>query len=498
MERGQLARRAFKRGENRRVTILFARNLFYTVAFAVLALLERCGRAVRAPTEKMQILKFLIFASLVFVAACPKSGTETPTNSPSTLGSTQAVRLNYRFEADVPPPMQPEIPPEELNATIQTDFSTNRLDEILVKTIVSPDKQRILVVYRRTNDAEYEFRVDMYAADGRILRKVTYDGMAVYYPGAIIWSPDSKSAAFMAKVRGAVMPNVPAANSNTNANTSANTNANTNINANANTASEPVEPSNTSTSQTPFVEGAKAVLTLRTEQVYICGADGEDVKLLTQKEGLIYFYFVWSPDSTMLVALAATYQEWQVMQFRAKQNGEFFLPFGRPRLIEKNGRERLLDDFPTNVYPVWSSDSTKIAVAYDKTIKIYDALGTQPTQAAIPLQYDLLASSKKHKETVAQQEQSNSNTNADANANVNTAPTNVETNTNQLLSTDIDEDSKVWFNPIVDLKWTEPNMLYLQTGYQKLYENPANNVRSYFRWHRLIFSPQAIPTANQK
>ncbi len=423
------------------------------------------------------------------IASCAKTGTETATNSATGLGNVQAIRLNYRFEPDVPPPTIPEIPSEELNPVVQTDFSTNRLDEILVKTLLSPDKQRILVVYRRSNDTEYEFRLDMYAADGRILRKVTYDGMAIYYPGAIVWSPDSKSVAFMAKVRGAVMPTPAPANSNS-ANTATNTNANVNANTNTNTNANVEQTPAPTSVETPPVEGAKAVLTLRTEQIYICGADGEDVKLLTQKEGLIYFYFVWSPDSTMIVALASTYQEWQVMQFRAKQNGEFFLPFGRPRLIEKNGRERLLDDYPTNTYPVWSPDSTKIAVAYDKTIKVYDALGTQPTQAAIPLQNQLLLSSKTHKDNVARQEQSN----------INGTPSNVETNTNTnaVVSTEIDEDAKVWFNPIVDLKWTEPNMLYLQTGYQKLFENSANNVRSYFRWHRLVFSPQAIPTTNQK
>ena len=439
----------------------------------------------------MQVLKLLVFLSFIVLAACPKAGTETPTIAPGALNGITAVRLNYRFEPDVPaPPSAAENAiPDEINPAVQADFTVNRLEETLVKTVVSPDKQRVLVVYRRAGDSEIEFRLDMYAADGRILRKVTYDGMAVYYPGAIVWSPDSKTVAFMAKVRGAVLPTpVPANSANTAANTS--TNANVNVNANANRANANVETANTATtSQTPPVEPAKAVLTLRTEQIYLCGADGEDVKLLTQKEGLVYFYFVWSPDSSMLVALAATHQEWQIMQYQAKQNGEFFLPRGRPRLIEKNGRERLLDDYPTSIYPVWSPDSAKIAVAYDKNIKIYDALGTAPTQAAIPLQNPLLLSSKAHKENLARQ-------NPDANANA--APTNAETNTNQIVSTEIDEDSKVWFNPIIDLKWTEPEMLYLQTGYQKLYENSANNVRSYFRWHRLIFSPQAALPTNQR
>lgn len=439
----------------------------------------------------MRVLKLTIITTLLTLIGCQKSGTETPTVAPGALSSIPAVRLNYRFEPDVPAPPSAEETaiPEEINSLVQNDFTANRLEETLVKTVSSPDKQRILVVYRRATDSEPEFRLDMYAADGRILRKITYDGMAVYYPGAIVWSPDSKTVAFMAKVRGAVMPTpIPTNSANTAVNSQ--TNANSNANTNTFTANANVETANTpTTSQTPLVEPAKAVLTLRTEQIYLCGADGEDVKLLTQNEGLIYFYFVWSPDSSMLVALAATYQEWQIMQYKAKTMGEFFLPFGRPRLIEKNGRERRLDDYPTNIYPVWSPDSAKVAVAYDKQIRIYDALGTAPTQAAIPLQNPLLLSSKAHKENLARQ-------NPDANAN--TAPTNTEINTNQVLSTEIDEDSKVWFNPIVDLKWTESQMLYLQTGYQKLYENSANNVRSYFRWHRLIFSPQAALPTNQR
>ncbi|CAN5341291.1 hypothetical protein BH10ACI1_BH10ACI1_08180 [soil metagenome] len=439
----------------------------------------------------MQVVKLVIILSLIILIGCQKSSVETPTNASGALGNIPAVRLNYRFEPDVPaPPTTAEnVVTEEINPGVQADFSTNRVDEILVKMISSPDKQRVLVVYRKSLDSEVEFRLDMYAADGKILRKITYDGIAVYYPGSIVWSPDSKTVAFMAKGRGLVMPTpIPSNQTENVANTAANSKTNANTNANNLSNADAENTNSTTTSQTPPVEPAKAVLTMRTEQIYICGADGEDVKLLTQREGLIYFYFVWSPDSSMLVALAATNEQWQIMQYKAKQNGEFFLPFGRPRLIEKTGRERLLDDYPTNIYPVWSPDSAKVAVAYDKTIKIYDVLGTTPTQAAIPLQNPLLLSSKTHKENMARQEQG---------GNENTVPANTETNANQVVSTEIDEDSKVWFNPVIDLKWTSAEMLYLQTGYQKLYENSANNVRSYFRWHRLIFSPQAVAPTKQ-
>ena len=48
----------------------------------------------------------------------------------------------------------------------------------------------------------------------------------------------------------------------------------------------------------------------------------------------------------------------------------------------------------------------------------------------------------------------------------------------------------VSFSPIVDLEWTSPDILYLQTGYVKEYKNAADSRRSYLRWHRLVFSPQ--------
>lgn len=437
----------------------------------------------------MRKIFYLIFiVSLIFQSACQRGIFQSPTAvAPASLRDVPALRLNFRFEADVPAPPaagNENAQTEERNAAVQNDFDQNRPQEILEKTLASPDKQRVLAVYRKADDAPAEFRLDMYAADGKILRRITYDGMAVYFPETIVWSPDSKTVAFMAKVRTGqgIQPTLVQPNQNGNqANTAAansRTNTETDSNANVeNTNSAPINP-------TPQIEPPKAVLTLRTQQIYICGADGEDVKLLTQNEGLIYFYFVWSPDSSMLAALASTYQEWQILQYQAESKGEFFIPFGRPRLVEKNGRERRLDDYPTSVYPVWSPDSAKIAIAFDKQIRIYDAIGNAPTQAAIPLQNQLLISSKTYKEQMARQEQGE-NTNA-------AAPTNDDANANQAMTTTIDEDSMVYFNPIIDLKWTEDKMLYLQTGYVKMYKDSANNVRSYLRWHRLIFSPQAV------
>ena len=146
--------------------------------------------------------------------------------------------------------------------------------------------------------------------------------------------------------------------------------------------------------QAPTPAPPTNVLTFRTEQIYICNADGDGVKPITQNEGLIYFYYVWSPDGSTLAALAATAREWQYLQFRADEKGEIFVPVGRLRLVEKTGRERRLDDGLTAVQPVWSPDSAKVACAFDTQVRIYDANGNSPTQAAIPLRNNLLLSSK--------------------------------------------------------------------------------------------------------
>ena len=80
------------------------------------------------------------------------------------------------------------------------------------------------------------------------------------------------------------------------------------------------------------------VASFNTEQIYICNRDGYDLKPLTAREGLIYFYFAWAPDGHALVALACKEDEWNARERQYK------LPAGRPRLIAPDGSERLLDD----------------------------------------------------------------------------------------------------------------------------------------------------------
>lgn len=451
--------------------------------------------------RKMKNIGKLFFLLAILAAfGCQPNVPQTPSaTKPQTLRDVPALRLNYRFESDVPAPtINVPLQTEEPNAAVQADFDQNRTQEQVDKMLTSPDKLRVLAIYHKNGDSEGDFRLDMYSNDGKLLRNISSPGMAIHYPDTIVWSPDSANVAFMAKTRstqpiGTTDAAAPPTENQTNSNSTVNANANTeNVNVNVNTN---VADNTNAVAQTPSTEAPKAVLTFRTEQIYLSNREGSDVKPLTQNEGLIYFYFVWSPDSSALAAMAVTFQEWNYLQYQAETKGELFTPAGRPRLVEKTGRERRLDDNLTNVRPVWSPDSAKVAVAFVTQTRIYDAIGDAPTQAAIPLINQLKISSKAFDENLARQEQvavnTNANTNANTNVNINTSVT-----ANQETSVLPDESSLVSFNPIISLEWTEDSLLYLQTGYIKQMKNETDSARSYLRWHRLIFSPQAAALGN--
>lgn len=446
------------------------------------------------------LLKYFVFSMLILaLTSCQRTAPDVKqTIAPQSLRDVAATRLNFRFEADVPAPTVSDqsAQNQERNAAVQNDFDQNRPQEVLDKTIISPDKQRVAAIYHKIEDSQGDFRLDMYAADGKLLRKVTHEGMAVHYPDTIVWSPDSQNVALLAKSRAAAQQAGNAApeaalEQNDNAEFSSNSAV---IDGNINAAAQSNDNAAVA-AETPGAELPKPVLTFRTEQIYTADSNGGDLKPLTQNEGLIYFYFVWSPDSSMLAALASTFQEWNYLQYQADSRGEVFVPMGRPRLVEKNGRERRLDDNLTAVHPVWSPDSAKIADAFNTQIRIYDAIGDAPTQAAIPLRNQLLISSKTFDEQLQTQETGNANAVSNANINANSAANagaNASTAVNQPIGTLPDESTLVSFNPIISLEWTQDSMLYFQTGYVKDYKEATNNRRSYLRWHRLVLSPQAI------
>src|SRR5690606_15201220 len=114
-------------------------------------------------------------------------------------------------------------------------------------------------------------------------------------------------------------------------------------------------------------------------------------------------------------------------------------------------------DNVTSVRPVWSPDSKKVATAFDTQIRIYDAAGTNPTQAAIPLRNQLLISSQAYDREQKRQLENSEN------ININAAPSTPE----DQLSTLPDPDLLVSFNPIVEISWTAEDLLYLKTAYIK-------------------------------
>lgn len=418
---------------------------------------------------------------------CQNNIFQPANTAPPAMREVPSVRLNFKYEADVPAPAIDisKSASEERNAAVQSDFDSNRPLELLDRTIFSPDKKRIVVVYHRISDVQSEYRLDMYSPDGTLQKKLTSDTMAVHFPETIVWSPDSSSFAFVAMIR--------AAQADTGASpipspTSANTR--TAANNNSNTIDEEADPETVAetTPAAPTAAAPTGILTFRTEQIYICNADGSSVRPVTENEGLIYFYYAWSPDSSMLAALATTAREWKYLEITAASKGEMMVPLGRLRIIEKNGRERRLDDNLTAVPPVWSPDSAKVAAAFDTQIRIYDAVGTNPTQAAIPLRNQLLISSQAY-DRDQQRLAVTSDTDANNVANIAVTP-------DQPLSTLPDEKLLVSYNPIVELIWTADNLLYLKTAYIKRMPNAADNVTSFARWHRLALTSQV--TASPK
>jgi hypothetical protein len=203
-----------------------------------------------------------------------------------------------------------------------------------------------------------------------------------------------------------------------------------------------------------------------TEQIYISNRDGYDLKPLTTREGLIYFYSSWAPDNHALVALACRESEWDARE------KEYKLPAGRPRLINVDGSERLLDDNLSDALPAWSPDSSKVAAAFDTDVMIYDAATNKPTQARIRLRDALLSASRVY-------EAKSSTTNKTSEANANKAEP-APQSTSAIPAS---------FNPIVRLAWPTPDKLFLQSAYVRVL--PNETINTFQRWHLLLISPQA-------
>ena len=96
-----------------------------------------------------RIYAFLMLGSLTLASACGGRNTgQSNTETPQTIRDVPAVRLNYRYEADVPPPTieNAQRSDTDRNSAVQADFDKGRSQELLDRTITSPDKKRVLAV----------------------------------------------------------------------------------------------------------------------------------------------------------------------------------------------------------------------------------------------------------------------------------------------------------------------------------------------------------------
>jgi hypothetical protein len=411
-------------------------------------------------------LTLTTFISLIAIAVGCRSITERQDVRPLVLRDVPAQRLAYRFEPDTgaPAEIQNSDAIEKL-APVLTDFETRRPDDALIRTVTSPDGQRALALYSTEEDSRQAFRIDIYAADGKFLRNLTPPTLSCVFPETVAWSTDANFITFIAR------KNVQPAPS-----------------------PSPIPPNEDTTSPdsvpapSPSVAPAfPTVQVFTTEQIYICNRDGFDLKPLTTRDGLIYFYLSWAPDSHALVAMACKEDEWDAREKASK------LPAGRPRLITIDGKERLLDDHLTECLPVWSPDSSKVATAFETDVAIYDAATNKPTQARLSLRDQLLNASFAYEEKNSNKKKEESGQHKGAAAGASgqaTSGTQAQsTSGTQGQVTSASQGVPASFNPIVRIEWPSPETIYLQTAYVRVYTNETIN--TFQRWHRLSLSPQA-------
>jgi hypothetical protein len=378
-----------------------------------------------------------------------KLGVSVP--RPRELRDVPAARLAFRLETDFSEDLLPENlrqdAPEELLATVKTQFETNRKDEALLRTVVSPDGQRALALYDAGGGtpSENTFRIDLYGADGMFVRNILPQNLEGITLAAVAWSPDAQWIAFIGREKPNATPSPTPPDE-------------------LPVAPVPIDP-NASPVQTPTVAPLIApVPVFKTDQIYLCDRNGENLRPLTSREGLIYLNLAWAPDSHALAALACRQDE---LDARLNEGKELA---GRPRIIERaDGRERLLDDQLMDVPPVWSPDSAKVATATETDVAVYDALGQSPTGARLPLRDPLFNSSAAYDAAKLKRATA-------------TAPAAGATGGSA---------TPISFNPVIRLEWVQPETLLVRTGFVRYYQNSPEPTRSYLRWHVLNLSPQA-------
>lgn len=394
-------------------------------------------------------LLFTIIVTLVFAAACKNVIDRRDDVRPRVLRDVPAQNLAYRLAPDsqAPTDIDADDPTEKLEV-ISNDFATRRTNDALLRTVQSPDGKRVLAVYATDEAPSSSFRIDIYNSEGQFIRNMIPPDLSCVFPETVSWSPDGNFINFIAHKRAMPSPSPT-----------------------PRTELIPVpEASPLPAASVPPTFAP--VDSYSTEQIYISDRDGYNLKPLTAREGLIYFYFAWAPDGHALVALACKEDEWN------ERERQYRSPAGRPRLITPDGVERLLDDNMTDALPVWSPDSSKVATAFDTDIAIYDSASNKPTQARVRLNDQLIEASVAYDQAQATRRASPAPSSAET-ASPSPSPSTAPAPSSAPAS----------FNPIVRLEWTSPERLYFQTAYVRIM--PTEVIKTFPRWHVLNLSAQA-------
>ncbi|MEJ7713217.1 MAG: hypothetical protein WKF84_26075 [Pyrinomonadaceae bacterium] len=342
--------------------------------------LRRATRQSIAPRLRCScLILFLLAGLLLNLSGCRSSELDQPQVLPRSLRDVPAEKLAYRLDADTSLRSSTSESEDAILQAVQSDFDLRRNDDALLRTVISPDGQRVLALYATGEMPEGSFRIDLYAVDGLFLRNMTSPDLACAFLPTVAWSPDGQLIAFAA--RKSSTPTATATTTPLPTTAPPSPIATTTTTTAPDLSAAPVDPAMLPTPTRATGPMFSPVPLFDTEQIYISDRDGFNLRPLTAREGLIYFRFAWAPvgGPPALAALACKEDEWQQRLTEGK------LPSGRPRLLMLDGQERLLDDRLTEVVPVWSPDASKIASAFETEIAIYDATINPIAGARLPL-----------------------------------------------------------------------------------------------------------------
>ena len=146
------------------------------------------------------LLRALALLALGSAAACQQAE-DAVSVRPKTLRDVPAVRLAFRFEADVaaenlPEQLKGDGAPEK-NEAVARDFETRRPEEELLRTVTSPDGQRALALYATSETSGLDFRMDLYSSEGVFLRNIMPPNMVGAFYEEVAWSADGQHFAFL-------------------------------------------------------------------------------------------------------------------------------------------------------------------------------------------------------------------------------------------------------------------------------------------------------------